>query len=182
MTITEAAKRLSVELAEVRTLTEKATSSGTQEDWDAVLTIRSIWEMRSSSLHDPHSVLHMTVQDIAEAIVADVSAASAYRHNGALGHYPESQIEKHVSSHVLDVIRNKLEYAKSIVRNLPFVKWENGFITIDWDDIDKAGNFSGVYYFDFDSATTDVVDRAISVGGTELLSEMIDDIAHTLEK
>ena len=121
MTITEAAKRLSVELAKVRTLTEKATSSGTQEDWDALLGFRGIWEMRSASLYDPHSVLHMSIQDIAEAIIADVSAASAYRHDGALGHYPESQIEKHVSSHVLDVIRNKLEQAKSIVQNLSLI-------------------------------------------------------------
>ena len=182
MTITEAAKRLSVELAKVRTLTEKATSSGTQEDWDTVLAIRSILEMRSSSLHDPHSVLHMTIQELAESIVADVSAAAARRHYGALGVYPESQIERHVSDHVLDVIRPSLDLAKDIVRNLPFVKWENDTLFIDWDDIDEAGNFSGVYFFDFDSATTDIIDRTLSVGGTELLSDVIEDLAYKLKK
>ena len=182
MSITEAAKQLSVELAEVRTLTAKATSSGTQEDWDALLAVRNIWEMRSSSLHDPHSVLHMSVQELAESIVADVSAASAYRHNGALGIYPESQIERHVSDHVLDIVRPSLDQAKAIVRNLPFVKWENNTLIIDWDDLDEAGNFSGVYFFDFDPATTDIVDRTLAVGGTELLSDVIEDLAYKLKK
>lgn len=170
--IQNACDALAVEIVESRSLFSRAVISGTQSDWQDYLNFRSAWGIRDDG--NDYSISYMDDEQICQTLVEDVLMTQNAKRKGAYGIYPLEQAEAFIP----DSMKNRVMNAVMSVIDMGLVTYDNGYLVIAEGRQDDAEDYSGVVFFDDDDH--DVVDTHLMAGGTTLLSETFQDIAHEL--
>jgi hypothetical protein len=173
-----ACEQLSKDIANGRSIMAKACITGKEADWHKYLEQESAWSLTNDEYN---SVYVMSDLELEQSIVEDVLTAWNAKNKGAFGSYPLEQIERFLGCH-RQKENMKIRLQKAVVnvvsRNL--IKYENGNLCIVAGKEEEAQNFAGVYFFETEDDEYDIVDTHLMAGGTSLLSEAFQDIAHQL--
>lgn len=158
-----------------RSLLALAQSDGGAQTWERVLAYPKFWEIRHDRMN---SVVHMSDEELRQAIVADLVFVRVEALRGALGSYPMSQLFAHLGNARSDS-SDRIMSALHDVMEMGLLILADGRLSVPEGQFEQAQEFSGVYLLD-PMGEQDIIDDIMIVGGRELLADTMDDLSSSV--